>query len=91
MQFLGASIIAGVIFWVLSFLSSMLLGGPNVTTSSAIIEASLKTALFAVVFHYVHNFIANLLGWYRTDEPDAKHTFDRTPALDEARASRSNL
>lgn len=89
MHFLGASIIAGVIFFALNFLSSLLLGGPNVTTTNALVEAVLKTAVFVTVFHYLHNWVANLLGWYRIDEPDAPHTFDRHPAIDQARADRS--
>jgi hypothetical protein len=88
MQFLGASIIAAVIFFVLNFLSSVIFGGPQVTATSALFEALFKTALFATVFHYAHNWIANLLGWYRTDDPDASHTFDRNPALDQVRAER---
>ncbi|MCB1354585.1 MAG: hypothetical protein KDK03_17780 [Rhodobacteraceae bacterium] len=88
MQFLGASIIAGVIFFVLNYLSSMVFGGPNVTNVSALVEAVLKTAVFVTIFHYLHNFVAKLFHWYRTDDPDARHTFDRNPALDEARAAR---
>ncbi len=88
MQFLGASIIAGVIFFALNFLSSIVFGGPNVTTLGALVEAALKTAVFVTIFHYVHNWIAGLLGWYRTDDPDAPHMFDRHPALDEARVAR---
>lgn len=88
MQFLGATIIAGGVFFVLSFLSSMVFGGPQVTMTSAIFEAIIKTAVFATIFHYIHNWIAGLFGWYRTDDPDAPHTFDRNPALDQARAER---
>lgn len=91
MQFLGASIIAGVIFFVLNYLSSMVFGGPTVTNAGALVEAALKTAVFVTIFHYAHNGIARLFGWYRTDDPDAKHTFDRHPALDEARAARRGL
>jgi hypothetical protein len=88
MQFLGASIIAGTIFFGLNFLSSLVFGGPNVTNTAALAEAALKTAVFVTIFHYAHNWIAKLLGWYRTDNPEAAHTFDRNPALDEARATR---
>jgi hypothetical protein len=88
MQFLGATIIAGAIFFVLNFLSSMILGGPQVTTTAALFEAVVKTAVFATLFHYAHNWIARLFRWYRTDDPEAKHTFDRNPALYEARAMR---
>lgn len=91
MRFLGASIIAGAIFFVLNFLSSLILGGPQVTTIGALFEAVVKTAIFVTLFHYVHNWVANLLGWYRTDDPHAKHTFDRNPALDQARAERSDV
>jgi hypothetical protein len=89
LQFLGASIIAGVIFFVLNYLSSVLLGGPNVTTTSALIEAVLKTAVFVTLFHYAHNWIARLLGWYRIDDPEARHLLDRHPALDQARSDRA--
>ena len=88
MQFLGASIIAGVIFFVLNYLSSMVFGGPNVTNVSALVEEVLKTAVFVTIFHYLNNFVTKLFHWYRTDDPDARHTFDRNPALDEARAAR---
>ena len=88
MQFLGATIIAAVVFFVLSFGSSLVFGGPTVTTTSAAVLAALKTGVFAVIFHYVHNFFARVLRWYRTDDPDAPHLFDRNPALDEARESR---
>jgi len=88
MQFLGATIIAGAIFFVLNFLSSIIFGGPQVTTTSAFFEAVIKTAIFGGIFHYVHNTIARWFGWYRTDDPDAPHTFDRNPALDQVRAER---
>lgn len=91
MQFLGATIVAGVIFFILNFTSSMLLDGINQTTFGALIEATLKTGIFVVIFHYAHNWIAKLLGWYRIDNPDAKHTFDRNPALDQARAGEGGL
>jgi hypothetical protein len=86
MQFLGASIIAGVIFFILNFLSSIWLGGAGVTTIGALLEAIIKTAVFVTIFHYAHNWTARLLGWYRTDDPHASHTFDKHPALDEVRA-----
>jgi hypothetical protein len=60
-------------------------GGVTVTTVGAFLEAVVKTAVFVTLFHYAHNWIANLLGWYRIDRPDDKHTFDRNPALDQAR------
>ncbi len=85
MPFLGASIIAGFIFFILNFFSSLWLEGPNVTTLGALIEALIKTAVFSTLFHYLHNWIAKLFRWYRYDEPDAKHRFDRVPALDEVR------
>lgn len=87
-MFLGASIIAGTIFFVLNFFSSLLLDGPNVTTAAALIEAIIKTAVFVTLFHYLHNWIAKLLGWYRIDEPDASHRFDHTPALDQVRGAK---
>ena len=89
MQFLGASIIAGIVFFFLNFMASMLLDGPNQTTFGALIEAVLKTAIFVTAFHYLHNWIAKILGWYRIDNPEAAHTFDRNPALDQARAEQS--
>jgi hypothetical protein len=85
MQFLGASIIAGAIYFALSFLSGLWLEGPNVTTVGAFLQAVIKTAVFVVLFHYAHNWIARLFRWYRIDEPEAKHTFDRNPALEQAR------
>ncbi len=85
MPFLGASIIAGVIFFILNFLSSLWLDGPNVTTLAAFLEAAIKTAVFSTLFHYSHNWIAKLFRWYRIDDPEAKHTFDRNPGLDQVR------
>jgi hypothetical protein len=89
MHFLGATIIAGALFFVLNFLSSIWLGGAGVTTIGALIEAVVKTAVYATLFHYIHNFIAKLFRWYRTENPHASHTFDRNPALEEARAGRA--
>jgi hypothetical protein len=91
MQFLGATIIAAVVFFVLSFGSEMVFGGPNVTSTSAFVLAAVKTAVFAVIFHYVHNFFARVFRWYRTDDPDAPHLFDRNPALDQARELRDRV
>ncbi len=89
MPFLGASIIAGFIFFVLNFLSSMLLDGPNVTTLGALIEAVIKTAVFSTLFHYMHNWTAKLLGWYKIDNPEGRHLFDRNPGLDQVREESS--
>lgn len=91
MQFLGATIIAAVIFFVLSFTSEMVFGGPNATALGSVVLAALKATIFAILFHYVHNWFARVFRWYRTDDPDAPHTFDRNPALDEARDSRSRI
>ena len=89
MQFLGASIIAGLIYFVLSLLSGMYLSGPNVTNVAALLQAVVKTAVFVTLFHYAHNWIAKLLGWYRVDRPEDKHTFDRHPGLDQVREERA--
>jgi len=88
MHFFGATVIAGAVFFVLNFLSSELLGGPEMTSTRALVEAVIKTAVFATAFHYVHNWCARLFGWYRTDDPDAAHLFDRNPALDAEREAR---
>ncbi|NNU80747.1 hypothetical protein HMH01_09890 [Halovulum dunhuangense] len=85
MPFLGASIIAGVIFFVLNLGSTLLLDPSQRTMFGALLEAAVKTAVFSTLFHYSHNWIARLLGWYRIDEPEASHRFDRTPALDQIR------
>lgn len=87
MRFLGASIIAGVIFFLLNFISSLLLDGPTQTTFGAFLEAAIKTAVFSTLFHYLHNWIASLFGWYKIDNPEAKHRFDKTPALEQVRES----
>jgi hypothetical protein len=67
MNYFGATLIAGVIFFVLNLLSTLLFQ-VNVTTFSALLEAVVKTAIFGVIFHYTHNFVAGKLGWY--DEED---------------------
>lgn len=90
MPFLGASIIAGVIFFILNFLSSVWLGDSGVTTFTALFEAIIKTAIFSTIFHYIHNWIAKLFGWYRIDEPEKPHRFDKTPALDQVREGQQN-
>lgn len=82
MQFLGASIIAGAIYFVLSFFSGLWLEGPNVTVMEAVIVALVKTAVFVTLFHYAHNWIAKLFGWYRTDDPEKKRIFDKTPGME---------
>lgn len=84
MPFLGASIIAGFLFFVLNFFSSLWLDADG-TTLAALVEAAIKTAVFSTLFHYAHNWIARLFRWYRVDEPDKKHTFDRNPGLDQVR------
>ena len=84
-MFLGATIIACTIFFILNFFSSLWLDGPNVTTLAAFFEAVIKTAVFGTAFHYLHNWTAKLFRWYRIDEPEKKHTFDRNPALDQVR------
>lgn len=85
MPFLGASIIAGVVFFFLNLFSSLWLDAGEVTTLGAIIEAAIKTAVFSTIFHYLHNGIARLFGWYRIDDPDAKHRMDKNPALEQVR------
>lgn len=85
MPFLGASIIAGAIFFFLNLFSSLLLDAGDTTTLGAIIEAAIKTAVFSTIFHYLHNGIARLLGWYKIDDPEARHRLDKTPALDQVR------
>ena len=84
MPFLGATIIAAILFFVLNLLSSLYLDADG-TALAAFFEALIKTAVFSVLFHYLHNWTAQLFNWYRIDEPDKKHTFDRTPALDQVR------
>jgi len=85
-MFLGATIIACLIFFILNLFSSLWLDPGEVTTLGAVFEAVIKTAVFGVAFHYLHNWIAKLFKWYRIDDPAAKHTFDRNPALDQVRA-----
>lgn len=63
MNYLGATIIAGTVFFVLNLLSTFLLQS-EVTTFSAFLEAVVKTAIFGVIFHYLHNFVAGKFGWY---------------------------
>lgn len=85
MQFLGATIIAGAIYFVLSLFSGLYLDGVQKTVVAAVLEAFIKTTVFTILFHYLHNWVAKLLGWYRIDRPDDAHRFDRTPALDQVR------
>jgi hypothetical protein len=68
MNYLGASIIAGLIYFTLGFISNLWLEGPNVTTLAAFLEAAIKTAVFVLLFHYAHNFVAGKLGWYSDDD-----------------------
>ena len=63
MNYLGATIIAGTVFFVLNLLSTFLLQS-EVTTFSAVLEAIVKTSIFSMIFHYLHNFVAGKLGWY---------------------------
>ncbi|MEM9010711.1 MAG: hypothetical protein AAGE18_05745 [Pseudomonadota bacterium] len=77
MNFIGATIIAGLIYFLLSFLSALLLDGPQVTTTAALLSALIKTAVFVVLFHYVHRFFARMFGWYEDDEaPAIEHDMD---------------
>ena len=88
MHFFGATIIAAIVFFVLNLGNSLIFGAPQLTTTAAVFGALIKTAIFATVFHYIHNWIAALFGWYRTDDPEAPHLFARNPALDAERAAR---
>ena len=63
MNYLGATIIAAVLFFALNLLSTLLFS-VNVTTFAALLEAVVKTFIFAGLFHYAHNFVAGKLGWY---------------------------
>ncbi len=85
-MFLGATIIAAAIVFVLTLFQALYLQDADATRMWAFITAAVKTAIFAVIFHYLHNFVAKLLGWYRLDKPDAPHRFDRSPALDQVRS-----
>ncbi|MGB0497902.1 MAG: hypothetical protein ACPGID_06145 [Rubricella sp.] len=71
MNYLGATFIAGLIYFTLGFLSNLWLEGPQVTTLSAFLEAAIKTAVFVLLFHYAHNFVAGKLGWYGRKPDDA--------------------
>ncbi len=68
MRLIGATILAVVIYFVLSFGSAYWLSGPNVTATSAFLSAILKTALFGVLFHYAHWYAARLFNWYRPED-----------------------
>lgn len=87
-MFLGATIIAGFVFFVLNFLSSLWLDPGDQTELGAFLEAAIKTAVFSVIFHYLHNWTAKLFRWYRIDNPEAKHRLDNNPALEQVRTER---
>ena len=67
MNYLGATIIAGIVFFVLNLLSTFLLQS-EVTTFAAFLEAIVKTAIFGLLSHYLHNFVAGKFGWYDPSE-----------------------
>ena len=85
MPFLGATIIAGSIFFAITFVNERFIYAGNVAPSpiGAMVSTLVYTAMFVVAFHYIHNWLAALFRWYRL-EP-GRHRFDRHPALDEAR------
>lgn len=63
MNYLGATTIAGIIFFALN-VTSTLLFSVNATVFAALLEAVVKTTIFTVVFHYIHNFVARKLSLY---------------------------
>ncbi len=64
-SFLGATIIAMIVFWILNFGSGIVLESQSMIR--AFISASIKAPIFALVFHFLHNFVARILGWYKAD------------------------
>ncbi len=75
----GATIIAAVIYFILSFLSDVWFTRTTSTNLALLLTAGVKAGIFAVIFHYVHGFIAGFFGFYESDpELDA-----RAPASEE--------
>ncbi len=73
----GATIVAGVIYFALSFASAILL---EVETAvfEAVLYGIVKTAIFCVLFHYAHNWLARLFDWYDPDETPAATPIPQT-------------
>ena len=65
-SYIGATIIAMIVFWALNFGSGVVI--ESQTMIHAFLSASIKAPIFAVVFHFLHNFIAKILGWYKRDD-----------------------
>ncbi|RED13249.1 hypothetical protein [Pontivivens insulae] len=63
----GATIIAVVIYFILSFFSDLWFGVPNQQTIGIALRAGAKALILGVIFHYVHSFVAHMLGWYDYD------------------------
>lgn len=62
-KYIGATIIAMIVFWVLNFGNSLLI--ERQTMVYAFFSALIKAPIFAFIFHIIHNFIARILGWYQ--------------------------
>ena len=61
-KFIGASIIAMIVFWVLNFLSGIVFEQQSMIR--AFLSASIKAPIFAISFHVIHNTAARVFGWY---------------------------
>ena len=64
-SFIGATIIAMIVFWVLNFGSGIVIERQSMV--HALISATIKAPIFATLFHFVHNTIARLFGWYKSE------------------------
>lgn len=62
----GATILAGALFFVLNVGSGLIVD--NETFFWALLSGAVKTAIFATLFHYLHNWISARLGWYEKEE-----------------------
>lgn len=62
-RYIGASIIVGVLFFIFDFLKDYFFE-PNSSLPRDAFTAFIGALAFSIIFHYVHNFIANLFGWY---------------------------
>ncbi|MFS4438875.1 hypothetical protein ACMA5I_11735 [Paracoccaceae bacterium GXU_MW_L88] len=58
----GPTIIAVIVFFILNFGAGIVLEDQVVWRAG--LSAIIKTAIFGAIFHWIHNFIANLFGWY---------------------------
>jgi hypothetical protein len=68
MKLIGATVLAVILFFVITFFQDYYLSGPLVTLFGAFLSALVQTAVFGFLFHYAHWYAARLFNWYKPED-----------------------